>query len=192
MNNHEELTITIPPWMQTHSDIKFDPYNIKPEDISILDIAHSLANTCRWGGHCKEFYSVAQHSIEVMHRVSPPNKLAALLHDAAETYIGDMPSPIKATLPDYKRLEEIIMTAIADKFEFQLPLNQEIKDADKFACIWEAHNLLRDTALVEQWGGKNPEPYRKIKCWSPATAKYSFIHEFERLTESNGAYFTGW
>ncbi len=70
--------------------------------INLETIAHALANTCRWGGHCSRFYSVAAHSIHVMALLENTYGLegarAGLMHDAHEAYTGDCPSPIKIVL----------------------------------------------------------------------------------------------
>lgn len=104
-----------------------DPHQ---EDICIEDIAHGLSMECRFGRQLPKFYSVAQHSILTAGLVSKEHKLAALLHDASEAYIGDMASPTKKQLPDYKKMEATLMKAIAKKFGFEYPLHKEIKEAD--------------------------------------------------------------
>lgn len=171
-------------WIQTYKDIKFNPWDIQPEDIHIEDIAHALANTCRWGGHCNEFYSVAQHSVMVMQRVPYEYKLTALLHDASEAYIGDMPSPIKATLPDYQLLEDTIMGAIAARFNIAYPVPPVVHKADKWMGCYEAHNLLSDKTIVESWAGENPFPDMPLVCWEPEFAKTIFLNWFHTLIDS--------
>lgn len=117
----------------------FDP---KPESIDIEDIAHALSHVCRFGGHTKEFYSVAQHSIEVMELCSDDNKLSALLHDASEAYMCDMPRPIKRHLPDYKKVENGLMHAIAQRFDLPWPFSPEIKQKDSLMLEWEHEHLI--------------------------------------------------
>lgn len=90
------------PHIRTFTDKKFYFLDIRPEHICIEDIAHSLSNICRYGGHCKQFYSVAEHSIACCDRMGNGEdasvRLWALLHDAAEAYIGDICKPLKTLL----------------------------------------------------------------------------------------------
>ncbi|MEM4379972.1 MAG: hypothetical protein QXL01_04720, partial [Thermoplasmatales archaeon] len=81
------------PWIETYSGKKFD--YLAQSELDIEDIAHALSNLCRFNGHTRVFYSVAEHSVNVSSMVPPELKIAALLHDAAEAYIGDVPSPLK-------------------------------------------------------------------------------------------------
>jgi 5'-deoxynucleotidase YfbR-like HD superfamily hydrolase len=82
-------------WIQTYQGGCFEPFNPHPDQIHIRDIAHALALTCRFTGHCLDFYSVAQHSVMVSQIVSHKHALAGLLHDASEAYLTDVASPIK-------------------------------------------------------------------------------------------------
>ena len=106
----------------------FDP---NPDHIDIEDIAHSLSLQPRWGGHTKEFYSVAAHSIMVCDELPVEYKLEGLLHDATEAYLCDIPKPIKRLLPDYVNLEKSLDLAIRMKFKLPLVSSKEIKVADK-------------------------------------------------------------
>jgi len=87
-------------WIITHTGKKIDIENTRPEDIDINDIAFALSHIPRFNGHVG-CYSVAQHSVHVAELA--PNRLtvAALLHDAAETYIGDLASPNQKTRREY-------------------------------------------------------------------------------------------
>lgn len=118
-----------------------DVGNPTPDMFCIEDIAHALSMQPRFGGHLKKFYSVAQHSINCSFDVPDEDSLAALLHDASEAYLCDIPSPIKKLLPDYKRIEHKLMTVIAEKFGFKYPLSPTVKDADKYFLEreWSVH-----------------------------------------------------
>ncbi len=149
----------------------FDP---KPEMFCIEDIAHGLSHVCRFAGHTKRFYSVASHSLLVASCVPVEHRMAALLHDASEAYLGDIPAPFKNKFPNYCDVENRIMFMIATKFGFEYPLNEEVKKADKKALEleWETEML------------KESNHFR-----SPTTAKQDFlmkyytIRDFEILQE---------
>src|SRR5271165_5200280 len=92
-------------YLSTYTGKKFFPYDPRPEQICIEDIAHGLSMLCRFVGQCRFFSSVAEHSIAVA-RLLPANlKLFGLLHDASEAYLADLPRPVKAGLPEYKAIE---------------------------------------------------------------------------------------
>lgn len=126
----------------------FDP---DPDTILIEDIAHALSHQCRFGGHLPMYYSVAQHSVLCAVSVPSEHALAALLHDASEAYMLDIPSPIKKRLPEYKKLEDNLMQVIAKKFEFQYPLHDEVKNADKILLVKEWQKLMIEINGMESW-----------------------------------------
>lgn len=103
-------------WILTHSGRQFDLTSPTAAMISPVDIAHALSNLCRFNGHTRTHYSVAQHSMLVSSLVPEQHKLVALLHDATEAYIGDMTRPLKAIMPGFRIAEEIIWQAICDRF----------------------------------------------------------------------------
>lgn len=154
--------------IRTYTGKVFDITVLDPDSICIEDIAHALSNTARFGGHLDKMYSVAQHSIYVALLCSPENRLAALLHDASEAYIGDMPSPFKKLMPDYKAIEDRIMKVIALKFGFEYPLPKEIKIADK-------------VALEHEWAGCVLKLH-SIYSESPEQAKARFLQLFNNIT----------
>jgi 5'-deoxynucleotidase YfbR-like HD superfamily hydrolase len=108
-------------WTQTFKGLKFHPFDPKPEQIDIIDIAHALSMLCRWNGHIGRFYSVAEHSIHVASLVPDKAKLWALMHDAAEAYVGDLPKPIKDFIPDFEHAELNIQRVIQDKYQIESP-----------------------------------------------------------------------
>jgi len=113
-----------------------------PETIRIEDIAHALSQLPRFGGHLPRFYSVAQHSMACAELVEPELKLQALLHDASEAYLLDMPSPIKALLPEYQKLELRFMEVVAKKFGFAWPMAPAVVDADRHQLQLEWHEVM--------------------------------------------------
>ena len=135
--------------IRTFTGKVFDLKILDPESICIQDIAHALSHVPRFAGHLQEHYSVAQHSVLVSLLVPKEHRLAALLHDASEAYIGDMPTPFKKLMPDYKKLEEKLMQAIANKFDFQYPFHPCIKQADAMLLNLEWKSfVLKNGTLV--------------------------------------------
>ena len=135
--------------IRTYTGKCFDIIDLKPNSISEMDIAHALSHTARFAGQTFQFLSVAQHSVMISEMVPEEHALAALMHDASEAYLGDMPSPFKKLLPDYKNLEASIMKAIAKKFKFKYPLHHCIKEADQgiLQQEWDSHVIGRSRTV---------------------------------------------
>ena len=107
--------------MNTYTGKKFDPLQMKPEDVDLVDIAHALSLLCRGGGHIDRFYTVALHSINCANEAKARGWerkliLACLLHDASEAYIADIIRPVKPYLTNYLEIEEQIMQTILTHF----------------------------------------------------------------------------
>lgn len=141
------------PHIRTFTDKKFYFRDIRPQDICVEDITHSLSFVCRYGGHCNQFYSVAEHSIICSDRGSDVSmRLWGLLHDASEAYIGDICKPLKILLSigvecnkGIECYESDILRAIASKFELPWPMPQEINTIDKELLYEETEFLWCDT-----------------------------------------------
>lgn len=136
--------------------------------INIYDIAHALAFQGRFTGHLPRFYSVAQHSIMCSKRVEPKYKLQALMHDASEAYLTDMPSPIKNRMPQYREVEDKLMGVISEIFNFEYPLHPSVKEADRGELEREWHCLMLNN---DEW----------FECWTPQRAKEEFLDEYFQL-----------
>ncbi|WP_313770512.1 HD family hydrolase [Limnobaculum zhutongyuii] len=132
-------------WLCTVSGRQVDYLNPTADSIDISDIAQALAHTCRYSGHVRSFYSVAQHSVIVSHIVPESFALEGLLHDAAEAYCCDIPSPLKRLLPDYKRIENRFDWVIREKFGLPLLPSHKVKQADLIALATEKLDLRIDS-----------------------------------------------
>lgn len=126
--------------IRTHSGVWVNLLDPKPDMIYLADISHALSHLCRFGGHTNTMLAVATHSLAVSEQVPQEHKFAALLHDASEAYMIDLPSPIKALFPEYKAIETRLMHTIAERFNFQFPLHESIHEADTKALFkeWDA------------------------------------------------------
>jgi hypothetical protein len=129
-------------WILTHSGRQFDLARPTAAMISPHDIAHALANLCRFNGHTRTHYSVAQHSLLVASLVPAKHQLVALLHDATEAYVGDMTRPLKALLPSYRVAEETVWKAVCDRFNIDPVLPECVVRADLVALATERRDLM--------------------------------------------------
>ena len=120
----------------------FDFLEPRNNVVLVQDIAHSLSNICRFAGHTSLFYSVAQHCVLTSFLVPPADAMAALLHDAAEAYLGDVARPLKNLLPDYKAIEARIEADVFAKLGIPLPLPESVKKADLILLATEQRDLM--------------------------------------------------
>ena len=169
-------------WIQTYSGHKFDPIRPDPAMIDIRDIAHGLSLTCRYNGQCRDFYSVAEHSLIISYRVPPYLRLAALLHDASEAYISDVTSPVKASMAGYQRIEHALQAAIYRRYNCE-PGN---RDYQKWIKRADLRILVDEKAALFERDLEWRLPFRKlgikIECLSPTEAEKRFLKRFEELT----------
>jgi hypothetical protein len=138
-------------WLGTNSGKVIHLDVTDPEQITLDDIATGLSNVCRFNGQIKQFYSVAQHSMYVASLVPDRWKLQALMHDATEAYICDVPTPLKRELGEaYSKYEREIARAIGIKFNLELEhLADVVKQADRIMLVTEHHELQAQPA---DWG----------------------------------------
>lgn len=154
--------------IRTNSGLYINVFDATEGMLAIEDIAHALSQQCRFAGHLTRYYSVAQHCINCANLALPEHKLAALLHDASEAFLLDIPTPIKAKLPGYKRLEHKLTKVIARKFDFQYPYHDNIKDVDRKMLRIEWDNLVANNNL-------------DFICMTPAKAKAEFIKLYYQI-----------
>lgn len=187
-----------PAFIETFTGARFQPLNPIVADIRIHDIAHALSNQCRFSGHTRQFYSVAEHSVRVSRFVEERMRFAnispsrvrelalwGLLHDSAEAYLVDLPTPLKRQEQigaGYRAAEDGLMTAIVERFHLIAtgePL--VVKYADDVLLATEVRDLM--FGRPEHWGAVKELPLKdRIVPWSPSTAKEEFIRRFDELT----------
>ncbi len=168
-------------YVSTYSGNRFYPLGPRIDRVTIEDIVHGLAYQCRFNGQTREFYSVAQHSLIVASLVAPHLRLAALLHDAAEAYLGDMVKPLKVLMPEFADLEDRVSALIASAFGVDFSDYAPIKRADLIALATEKRDLMPHSA--ERWAYLDgidalPDP---IVTMSPWQAKQAFLARFAEL-----------
>jgi len=129
-------------WTLTSTGQHFDLVDPQPDMINLLDIASGLSNECRFNGQCRYFYSVAQHCYQASLIVPPEFALEALLHDASEAYIKDIPRPLKALLPDYRRIEQRVEAAIRARFGLPDAQSYPVTEADRIMLATERRDLM--------------------------------------------------
>ncbi len=173
-------------WAQTYTGKQFWPLDPRNEDVNLRDIAHSLANQCRFNGHSIQFYSVAQHCVLVSKIVNPKQALAALLHDAAESYVGDLVSPLKKNLPEeFKKIEEKIEGVIFEHFKLNIGNidHAEIKSADKIALVTEMRDVMGEPPEKWEEDGVFEPLSEKIISLMPEEAEQLFLERYKELTK---------
>lgn len=158
--------------IRTYTGLYMNVFDPTMDMICIEDIAHALSQIPRFGGHLPEFFSVGQHSINCSLAIEEDgfkeHALAALLHDAAEAYMLDMPKPIKKRLPQYNEIEKNLMCLIFQKFGVDYPLDPKIKEID-------------NEMLQIEWDDLMFARYDQIKPLSPKVVEKGFLNRYESL-----------
>lgn len=152
-----------------------NPLDPDPDQIVAADIAHALSNICRYTGHTRDFYSVAQHSVMVAKMVPEEDRLAALLHDASEAYLADVARPVKyqdGFREVYKEAEERLMKAIAAKFGFSYPLPQSVEEADD-SILWAEMDALMPRQHYAATDADYQNPIKR--AWAPRQAELALL-----------------
>jgi 5'-deoxynucleotidase YfbR-like HD superfamily hydrolase len=169
--------------IRTYTGILFDFEEPEASPICIEDIAHALSLLCRFAGHCKEFYSVAEHSIRVSDSCPAEHALWGLMHDASEAYCVDVPRPLKhmPNMEHYRAHEKRVMRAICGWFNMSPFEPAEVKHMDNVLLVTEQRDLLANSI---------PDFNIKPLEWriSPITSRQAereFLRRFEELKELN-------
>jgi len=180
-------------YIGTFTGKQFWPLDPRPEEVCLEDIAHALANICRFNGHTNRFYSVARHCLNVEALLKQRGfdkriRLYGLLHDAAEAYICDIPRPLKHFMPEYRETEDAVQKAIYKHFGLTWPTAEEekaIKAADDYVLALEAKKLMRN---IKAWNLVRTEPGDSIQvfydeCWKNGI-EYHYYYRVSMLLDA--------
>lgn len=188
--------MSVEPFITTATGRRFYALADEPE-IVLEDIAAALSKVCRYGGHCKRFYSVAEHSVlvsRIMEHRHLGDPMEGLLHDATEAYLSDIVGPFKQLLPDYMALEAKLEAAVRRKFGLPPDKTAGCKEADLTALMVEGRTLLPERGDSMIQGGIPAEFGAKadrwiaydghgVSCWYPKGAEQSFLLRHYRITQ---------
>lgn len=186
--------------IRTRSGIHFSLTEPKPEMVNVEDIAYALSNIYRWNGHCPRRISVAQHSIFVSMLAGgkceePPlqheAEMFGLLHDAAEAYVGDLTSPLKAMIPAFETIELNIRHTVFDALEVQEYWKYTnmvyVAWADKESWLFEREFLWQDGTLATDRGWVKEraqaigEMLLLMTTWDLPYTRGMFVSTYNRL-----------
>jgi uncharacterized protein len=169
-------------WILTYTGRQFWPTDPRPEDVDIHDIAHALSLKCRFTGHCRKFYSVAQHSVHASDLLPAKFQLAGLVHDMAEAYICDIAKPLRGDVPVIQEIEDKLMAAIAKRYDFDPRVPARVHEIDRILCYSEMRDLfdgLDDDSPI--FNGVRLLKHH-IAPWRPKVAECAFGERFNLLT----------
>jgi uncharacterized protein len=133
-------------WLLTYSGKHFDLIDPQPDMIDVVDIVKGLSREARFAGQTRYFYSVAQHCVVASQIVASEFAMEALMHDASEAYIKDIPRPLKQLLPDYRMIEARVQGAICDRFGLPPLQSDAVSAADRIMLATERRDLMPDDA----------------------------------------------
>lgn len=181
-------------YLELNSGRKF--YITSTDTFDAVETAHALSMQCRYGGHSRYFYSVAQHALlvaDIMRDLKLGDPFEGLHHDDTEHLLIDMPSPVKALLPEYKSLERSLDARIRKFWGLPATITEGCKRADYIALYVEAAHLIPSKGVGECW--PNPDnvkeaaavymsglpslfaPRNTLLSQSVAEAEWLFYHE---------------
>lgn len=179
-----------PPFIETFTGRRFRPLAPVVDAIAIEDIAHSLSNQCRFSGHVRQFYSVAEHSVRVSRLLedlgeSIEVQLWGLLHDASEAYLVDLPTPLKSDEQigrGYRSAERTLMAAVCQRFDLDPIEPEAVRYADAVMLATEVRDLM--FGRPDHWSGLTHRPdVENIHPWGSTFSEGIFLSRFEQLTK---------
>ena len=173
--------------MQTFTGKKFYFLDPQPADVDILDIAHSLSYQCRYNGHALRFYSVAEHSMllasytEHVLKLPLPQIMRALLHDAVEAYVSDVPSPFKKAVPAFPAIEAEVEKVVMEAFGLDPEKPDWLREIDQRICLYEREAIMVKSVEWPDSTGLAPLGMA-IQCLAPHEAEGYFMRAYANLS----------
>ena len=173
MNSDEKSRVIVGPTILLSNGEYFDFLNPGASTWGMVEIARAISKVCRFAGHCRGFYSVAEHSLLVSRLVPSEHRRAALLHDAHEAFTGDITYPLKRLLGEAVReIEDRIDAELFPRFGVELPLHSSIKQADRWMLHIEQRALMLNR---DEWSATEAPPWwaievAEIRCLKPEDA----------------------
>lgn len=176
------------PFIETFTGERFQPLEPTLETIFVEDIAHALANQCRFSGHTRVFYSVAEHAVRVSWLLGEwgedeDTQFWGVNHDDSEAYLVDLPTPLKShpTIGEgYRKAERVLMRLICRRFGMPEREPQVVRVADAVMLATEVRDLM--PGRPEHWGSLMVKPHAmKIEPWSAKQAEEAFMSRFRQL-----------
>lgn len=186
-------------WIATYTGRQFWPLAPRAVDVAIEDIAHALANKCRFTGHTRRFYSVAQHSVHVSHHVDAAGGVGAgwgLLHDGAEAYLPDVASPVKHLLHfeipqehgpavnlSFEAVERRILWTVAEALGLPRSIPEKVWEVDRRMLATERRDLFGEGP---EWPAlRGVRPYSlTLPVYDPEEAEELFLFRWRELEKT--------
>lgn len=169
-------------YIETFTNKQYHFMNPSVSEVCIEDISQALSMSCRYSGHVKSFYSVAEHCCIISDKIldltgDKSQAYDALMHDASEAYLNDIPRPIKPHLDNYLSIEGMAERCIQKALHCN-PMNNLIAELDK--------NIVRDEAVqlfnsIPSWVNDYESIGITVLSLTPEDAKREFLSRFERL-----------
>jgi len=168
------------------SGARFDYHNPSVGSVELNDLIQPLSNICRFAGQLPYFYSVAQHLVNTSLIVPPEFAFEALMHDTAEAFTNDVPTPLKVQVPMFKEIEVKVESDMARRFGFAYPFSKEVMLADRQMLGLEMY-LIRgqdpgDHAILDGIEFAHLAELVDLTSWSPRLAKRNWLARYEDLT----------
>lgn len=177
-----QISLNQTSFISTFSGGQFHLFRPTRDEIKIEDIAHALSLLCRFTGHCKRFYSVAQHSVHASQRAPVGFEFEGLLHDAAEAYVNDLSRQLKhhPSMRGYVDIEVHVDDRIRDKFGLPIittppGMSPEVKTVDNCLVVTEARQLMENSEWTRGHLGYDD---LILPSWGPEQAEQMFLRRF--------------